>query len=224
MFGIQKKKQKQNLSDNILTIVGGDKDQQTIDGVNIISTGHNNRVIIHMDDCPSPFKNCNFLLAGNNCTIEIFPTKQPVHNLCIQFSDYVHNAIVRIGKSFGCQSANIIINDDGNNVYIGENCMFSWGIQIMTSDGHSIYDSSTHQLLNPSDDIVIGNHCWIGMGVSILKNVHLGDNIICGANATVTKSVNENNVIVAGFPATIVKRNINWHGNPPTMFNPDNLD
>lgn len=44
------------------------------------------------------------------------------------------------------------------------------------------------------------------------------------ANATVTKSVNENNVIVAGFPATIVKRNINWHGNPPTMFNPDNLD
>lgn len=94
----------------------------------------------------------------------------------------------------------------------------------MTSDGHSIYDSSTHQLLNPSDDIVIGNHCWIGMGASILKNVHLGDNIICGANATVTKSVNENNVIVAGFPATIVKRNINWHGNPPTMFNPDNLD
>ena len=61
-----------------------------------------------MDDCPNPFKNCNFLLAGNNCTIEIFPTKQPVHNLGIQFSDYVHNAIVRIGKSFGCQSANII--------------------------------------------------------------------------------------------------------------------
>ena len=124
-------------------------------------------------------------------------------------------------KKFGCQGCNILLNDDNNRIVIGDNCMFSWGIQIISSDGHSIYDKVTKKLLNSSGSIKIGNHCWIGSDVKILKNVELADNIICGANSLVTKSCLIPNTVISGMPAKIIKENVAWHGLPPSKFNSD---
>ena len=55
--------------------------------------------------------------------------------------------------------------------------------------------------------VEIGENCWIGRNVSILKGVTIGDNSVIAANSVVTKSVPAN-CIAAGNPAKVVKTNI----------------
>lgn len=53
--------------------------------------------------------------------------------------------------------------------------------------------------------VKIGNRCWIGAKVTILKNVELGDGCVVGAGAVVTKSFPPATVI-AGVPARELRR------------------
>ena len=57
--------------------------------------------------------------------------------------------------------------------------------------------------------IIIGNHVWIGMNVTILKGVRIGDGAIVAAGAVVTKDVPEN-TLVGGVPARVLKTDISW--------------
>jgi serine O-acetyltransferase len=51
----------------------------------------------------------------------------------------------------------------------------------------------------------IGDSCYIGPGVKIIKPVVLGNNVKIGANAVVNKNFDEDNIIIAGVPARIVR-------------------
>jgi len=53
--------------------------------------------------------------------------------------------------------------------------------------------------------VKIGNHCWIGAGAIILKNVELGDGCVVGAGAVVTKSF-PNGSVIAGVPARLIRQ------------------
>ena len=55
--------------------------------------------------------------------------------------------------------------------------------------------------------VLIGENCWIGRNVSIMKGVCIGDNTVIAANSVVTKSIPAN-CIAAGNPAKVVKTNI----------------
>jgi len=54
--------------------------------------------------------------------------------------------------------------------------------------------------------VKIGNRCWIGAKVVILKDVELGDGCVVGAGAVVTRSVAPGSV-VAGVPAQYLPQN-----------------
>ena len=53
-------------------------------------------------------------------------------------------------------------------------------------------------------EVVIGENCWIGAGVIILKNVHIGNNCVIGAGSVVTKDI-PNNSIAVGNPAKVIR-------------------
>ena len=55
-----------------------------------------------------------------------------------------------------------------------------------------------------SEPVVIGNNCWIGQNVVILKGVKIGDNCVIGASSVVTKDIPSNSIAV-GSPAKVVK-------------------
>ena len=55
-----------------------------------------------------------------------------------------------------------------------------------------------------SAPISIGNNCWIGAGVVILKGVTIGDNCVIGANAVVNKAIPCGSIAV-GVPAKVIK-------------------
>jgi acetyltransferase-like isoleucine patch superfamily enzyme len=85
--------------------------------------------------------------------------------------------------------------------------MISWDVTIWNTDCHSILSIEDLQNATPKNvgqSLQIGEHCWIGKGASILKNVTLPNNTIVGMGAVVTKDVPPY-AIVAGVPAKVIK-------------------
>lgn len=96
------------------------------------------------------------------------------------------------------------------NLIIGDNVMIASNVFISTED-HGINPLLGSYMLQElkSEDIFIGDNCWIGEKVSILSGVHIGKWSIIGANSVVTKSIDDF-CIAVGSPAKVVKRfNIN---------------
>ena len=55
-----------------------------------------------------------------------------------------------------------------------------------------------------SEECVIGNDVWIGSGVTVNRNVHVGDGAILASGCVVTKDVPDY-AIVGGVPARVIK-------------------
>lgn len=90
-------------------------------------------------------------------------------------------------------------------VTIGHGVVISENVTVRDSDDHEII-GSTKPMTMP---IVIGDHVWIGMNVTILKGVKIDNGAIVAAGAVVTKDVPEH-CLVAGVPARIVKTDVQW--------------
>lgn len=99
---------------------------------------------------------------------------------------------------------------EGTKITVGKDCLFSSEIDVRTGDGHAILDENNTRI-NPSKDVIIDDHVWVGYRAMLLKGSHIHKNSIVGAGAAVTGDIGESNVAVAGAPAKVVKRNINWH-------------
>jgi acetyltransferase-like isoleucine patch superfamily enzyme len=119
------------------------------------------------------------------------------------------NRFFRVGDSTTFQSVSIYLNE-GCDVSIGNDCMFSARIEIRTSDSHSIYDIETGKRLNKPGSVVIGDHVWLGKEVIVSKNVTIGSNIIVGAKSFVSRNLLDEFCIYAGLPAKKVRTKVGW--------------
>lgn len=83
-------------------------------------------------------------------------------------------------------------------IEIGNNCLFGEGVKIYDHN-HKYKDSEV--LIKDqgytSHPVVIGDNCWIGSNVTILKGARIGDNCIIGANCLIYKEVPSGTVVVA---------------------------
>ncbi len=121
------------------------------------------------------------------------------------------NLSITIGKDCAFSGADLIVYNKNNSISIGDDCAFSNEVFVQAGDGHQILQHSTGKVLNNNRyNIVIGNHCWIGRRVFVLKNAQINANCIVGANSLVTKKFSEQYVVIAGNPAKIIKDDIEW--------------
>lgn len=90
------------------------------------------------------------------------------------------------------------------HITIGRGTWIAQGVGIIT-ENHDPTELSRHL---PSEDVVIGKDCWIGMNAVILPGVRLGDCTIVGAGSVVTKSFEGGNCVIAGVPARIIRQSI----------------
>ena len=119
------------------------------------------------------------------------------------------NSRVIIGKDTTFHGQIKLSCIEGTEISIGDDCMFSSNIDIVTGDSHSIIDLSRNRI-NPSKNIVIEDHVWIGQKNTILKGAYISKNSIVGAGSVVSKQFEKDNVIIAGVPARVIKEDINW--------------
>ena len=93
-------------------------------------------------------------------------------------------------------------------IFIGNDCLCSWGCLIMDTDFHKIYNEE-RKITNENRDIFIGNKVWIGCQNTLLKGSIIPSNTVIAANSTISKKFNEENTIIGG-DNRILKRKISW--------------
>ena len=91
------------------------------------------------------------------------------------------------------------------SISIGDNVLF--GAYVSLYDHDHAYQMNKGVLefsgYNTSP-VQIGSNVWIGEKVTVLKGVHIGDNVIIGAGSVVTGNI-PSNVMAAGNPCKIIK-------------------
>ena len=87
----------------------------------------------------------------------------------------------------------------GRGVLIAANCAF-----YPHDHGIAPEQPIREQPLQTKGPIIVGDHAWLGTGVTVLGGVKIGKGAVIGAGAVVTKDV-PNGAIAFGVPARVVK-------------------
>ena len=179
-------------------------------------SGKNNTVVIE-DFCQ--LKNCSIIISGNNNIIHIGKWSTLINaEMCIEDDG---NEII-LGEHTRILGKTHLAAIEGTKILVGKDSMFSSDVHFRTGDSHSILDINGKRI-NGSDDIVLGEHVWVGTKVTCLKGARVPDHSIIGACALVTGKFQTPNCVLAGVPAKIVKENVNWsiHRVPVGEIAPD---
>ncbi len=117
-----------------------------------------------------------------------------------------HPHFLEIGRNVQIGN-NAYFQSDGG-IFIGDNCHISRNVTIYSSDhnfnGNAIpYDDSRRY-----SPVIIEKNVWIGMNVSILPGVNIGEGAIIGFGATITKNVRPFEIVTSSEQRVIGKRNV----------------
>lgn len=117
----------------------------------------------------------------------------------------LENAKLFIGKD-------VLFNGFGM-VYCSE--MIKVGNGVVIGPYLRMRDADSHHFEYPgygkksAAPIIIGDHVWIGLGVTILKGVHIGEGCVIVAGSVVTKSI-PSRCLAGGNPAKVLRENVTW--------------
>ena len=138
----------------------------------------------------------------DNCQLGYWPSPKFYTGICYVEARSANSEIIIssgtiINNGFTCVSL--------NSIKIGEKVLIGSDVQMYDSDFHSIEHVNGKRsdfLIKP---IEIGNYCWIGSNVIILKGVKLGEGCVVAAGSVVTKSFDANSLI-GGIPAKLIRK------------------
>lgn len=213
VFGINFKFLKKTTGNNEVYIGNYQCTKKQIKNLNIEFIGNNNIIKLGNN---SILKNCkismgsnNFISVGDDCFIEN-----------VQFLITSNDCTAKIGNGTIMHGGMLSLRNKTNTqIMIGERCLFSDNILLLTSDGLAIYDNETLKLINPDGDIIIGNNVWICSSVTILKNTKIADNCVIGTRTVVTQDLKSEYSIYAGIPARKIKSGVMWNHISPEKYN-----
>lgn len=118
------------------------------------------------------------------------------------------------GDGSTSNGTSITLEGTARRVTIGRDCMFASGTAILTSDMHAIIDATTGKPLNPTADVHLGTHVWLGQDSCVSKGAVVGDGSIIGMKALVTGSIPAHSLAV-GIPAKVMKQPVSWKRERP---------
>ncbi len=112
---------------------------------------------------------------------------------------------------------------EGGTITVGKDCMISTGVEFFQYEFHPIFDCDTGKRINQSENIVIGDHVWIGRNASLMGGFAIGNNGIVGAGS-VSSSQFWNSVCIGGNPARIIRENVTWGRETLGLYEINNID
>jgi acetyltransferase-like isoleucine patch superfamily enzyme len=174
-----------------------------INGLKIVSHGTDNQVIIGNS---VHIKDCVVVIYGNHNKVII---DHHVYMNQVTFHMEDDNNQIHIGENTNLCGKTHFAAIEGTNITIGKDCLFSSDLHFSTGDSHSILNLEGARI-NPSQDIMIEDHVWIGTKVTCLKGVRVSENSVVAATTTLCKNYDTPNVIIGGVPGKVIKSDINW--------------
>jgi len=137
------------------------------------------------------------ILIGNDCTFRSSATSNliGINRPCILNAG--EKAHLSLGQ--GCGLSGTVIGAF-LSVQIGD--YVRCGANTLITDGDWHHDDPRS---SPPLAVVIKNKVWLGVNVTVLKGVTIGENSVIGAGSIVTKDIPAN-VIAAGNPCRVLKQ------------------
>lgn len=195
-------KHQQSYGTNKIIIIDGENDDDLLlKNSKIVFKGNGNVIILEKN---SILINSTFLFEGDNSLVYIKKTRNPINIYASIFS----NNCLFIDKGASFNGALSMSLSERENILIGKDCMFSFGIWIRTSDVHLIYNLDGKRI-NDSKGVMIGDHVWIGQDVFLPKVATIGSGSVVGAKSVVS-GVLSSNGLFAGVPSKQIKEDIFW--------------
>ena len=152
-------------------------------------------------------KNCRIIVKGNSCRIFIGRDSN-LNDVTLYIED--DGGQIELGKHTTITGKTEFAVIEGKSITIGDDCLFSSDITFRVGDSHSILNNDTRERINPSLDISVGNHVWVGHSVKVLKGSKISDNSIIATGAIVTGKQYPEHCIIGGTPAKLIKENVDW--------------
>ena len=201
---------------NRIIIKDGKKDvvltkYKRISGLDIEINGSDNTITLTPETL---FKSSKIIIEANNANLT-FGTSPEINNLSV-FVRLGNNQRLEWGNGSTITGGYIELCETNASVKIGHDCMIGWHVSMVATDFHAVLDKKTKKVLNGPGNIIIGDKCWLGHGVRLLKNAKIPNNTIVGAESVVTKKFTETYTVIGGNPAKIVKKNVYWDRKSPT--------
>jgi len=109
-------------------------------------------------------------------------------------------ALLVIGEN--CFFNNNCIINAHEHIEIGNNTIF--GPNVIIYDHDHDYNGQMDSYV--SSPVKIGNNCWIGGNVAILRGTVIGDNSVIAAGSVVSKEVPDNAIFIQKRETTIIKK------------------
>lgn len=124
-----------------------------------------------------------------------------------------NDSVVEIGKDGILKIGENVAFNGGlrlscqKSITIGDSVLGSWDISMFDTDFHRMKNCDTGEKISScSQPIIIGDKCWIGFGVTIMKGSQLGNGCIVGAKSLLAKNYSKmTNTVFVGSPAIPVK-------------------
>lgn len=132
------------------------------------------------------------------------------------------NCTVIIGRETYLGEVDILCGEDGSRIEIGEHCMFSTGMKIWCTDGHTVCREDGS--INIGRHVRIGQRVWVGMDVKVGKNTIIADDCMVGWGSVVTGRFEEPHCLLAGVPARVCRRGITWDNRRPMQYSGESLE
>lgn len=143
----------------------------------------------------SVLKHCRIIVTGNNVRLKIMGGTL-LKNVRLIIKD--DNGEINIGSNFTMEGGTIEALE-GKKVEIGEDCMFSSGIDIITADYHVIFKKATDERLNSAKDIIINSHVWLCANVKVLKESRIPDNCVVGTGTIVNGELHDSHAYMQEY-------------------------
>lgn len=116
-----------------------------------------------------------------------------------------NNGKVNIGEN--CFFNNYCSINCLENINIGNDCIFGENVKIYDHNHRIKYDTLIRKQGFKTDQIIIGNNCWIGSNVTILKGTKIGDNVVIGTCCVINQSIENDSIVKNNMELKIEKIN-----------------
>lgn len=132
------------------------------------------------------------------------------------FLKLIYRNKIHFGKKVTFRKRFNVIIGKNARIQIGENCFFNndcslnakqeiiigkdtiIGENVKIYDHNHIFKNKNKKIIEQgfkTDKIIIGNNCWIGSNVVILKGVTIGNNVVIGAGCIIKNNINNNQIV-----------------------------